>query len=125
MKTYLPLAVVALLCACQTPTPLTFQQQQAARMALAKRAKHHAAVDGVAEAPITMATRFAARCPYCDTVSFNTSCLPSGGTSMAEGKTLQTFSISYTCPGCLMPFSDSRRQVVEPVTSIRLPVGGQ
>ncbi len=115
------------LCACQIP--LSPQQEQAARVALAKKAKH---AQGVSDEPITTSTRFAARCPYCDQVCFSWSCLPSGGRPApaiggrpADGKVIQTWSISYKCRSCGMSFSDSREQTVEATKSIRLPIVGQ
>ena len=80
--------------------------------------------------PITISTRYASICPYCDRVVISQSCLPSGGYSghvitnsagFMWTTNMQIWTISYNCPKCHMVFSDTRKQVNPEVQSIRLP----
>ncbi len=123
MKALICLCSLSLLVGCTTPT-YTLAERQAMRSMLQDGGvRAHSRHEAASPATITMSTRFAALCPYDGQLTFSQSCIPSGGSSMPEGKTMQTWSITFVCPACGMPFSDSRQQVVLPTKSIQLPVG--
>lgn len=92
--------------------------------------------------PITMDTKYASVCPYCDNVNLSQTCLSSGGMAVTNGQSLDViirlgvrtniistvngnlehWSMSYVCAYCDMAYGDQRDQLVAWTRSVRLPI---
>lgn len=102
-------------------------------------------VPTIPQPPITMDTRYASVCPYCDNVNLSQTVISSGGMAVKAGQpieviirlgirtnivaavdgNLEHWSMTYVCYVCDMPYGDQRDQLVPYTKSVRLPIMSQ